>query len=165
LRIHRADDNASFNAKLVNDTRLLVAQGRKLLAQPAPDTFLGRDRHCVEPKAPELKSAAPPDRCLKSWRRTGLLRRSSAKLLRNFVAGSSQWRGCRQKRRRPPAGELPEAALNIASPAPRFAELNDVGAREDQSRTTFLRIVIRLCPFCLSMIFSENRCPLFRIML
>jgi len=30
---------------------------------------------------------------------------------------------------------------------------------------TFLRNVISLCPFDLSMIFSENRYPLFRIML
>jgi hypothetical protein len=30
---------------------------------------------------------------------------------------------------------------------------------------TFLRIVIPLYVFDLSMIFSENRCPLFRIML
>jgi len=30
---------------------------------------------------------------------------------------------------------------------------------------TFLRIVIPFCLFVGSMIFSENRCPLFRIML
>jgi len=36
---------------------------------------------------------------------------------------------------------------------------------EQQSVMTFLRIVITLYLFDLSMIFSENRYPLFRIML
>jgi hypothetical protein len=37
--------------------------------------------------------------------------------------------------------------------------------KRDWSAMTFLRIVITLYLFDLSMIFSENRCPLFRIML
>src|SRR3979490_2283768 len=42
----------------------------------------------------------------------------------------------------------------------------DLTARyANQSGLTFLRIVIPLYLFCLSMIFSENRYPLFRIML
>jgi hypothetical protein len=52
-RLHRADDNRSINSQLIAQTREVLAESRKLLAEPAPDTFLGRRRNGVELEAPE----------------------------------------------------------------------------------------------------------------
>lgn len=54
-RIYRAADNNSFIAEALGRTRELIMESVRLLREPAPDTFLGRQSRETAPLPDEEK--------------------------------------------------------------------------------------------------------------